>query len=328
MQMMNRDAVDVLIIGAGISGLLCATELQAQGARVLVVDKGRGVGGRLSTRLMSGARIDHGAQFFTVRDPRLQPYVERWLAAGVIREWFRQAPWDNNPAGYPRYCGVSGMNALPKYLAATLDVRSGEKIDSLVRTNDRWIARSQQDRSFTAEQLILTTPLPQALLLMATTGLNWAGQQLPHLQHCRYAKGLATLAILDAPSRIPDPGAIKPSTGPLAWIADNQMKGISPEVTALTLHATPEFAAAHWHSSDAVRGQLMLAAAQEFIPGAVVDFCCHRWGFTLPLNPWPQPYFAVEALNVVLAGDAFGGPRVEGAALSGLAAATALLERV
>lgn len=67
---------DVLIIGGGISGLLCATELKRAGMSVRVVDKGRGVGGRMATRRMAGGRLDHGAQFFTVRDERYQAYVD------------------------------------------------------------------------------------------------------------------------------------------------------------------------------------------------------------------------------------------------------------
>lgn len=77
---------DILIIGAGISGLVCATELQRAGLNVCLVDKGRGVGGRMATRRMGGGRLDHGAQFFTVRDARFRAYVEEWLEADVVRE--------------------------------------------------------------------------------------------------------------------------------------------------------------------------------------------------------------------------------------------------
>ena len=47
----------------------------------------------------------------------------------------------------------------------------------------------------------------------------------------------------------------------------------------------------------------------------------------MPLNPWPQAYLSIERLGLVLAGDAFGGPRLEGAALSGIEAAGAILQR-
>ena len=63
---------DVLILGAGISGCVCAKVLAQEGFSTTIVEKGRGVGGRMATRRMEGARIDHGAQFMTVRHPQMQ----------------------------------------------------------------------------------------------------------------------------------------------------------------------------------------------------------------------------------------------------------------
>jgi predicted NAD/FAD-dependent oxidoreductase len=71
------------IIGAGLSGLACATRLHAFGWRVSVFDKSRGPGGRMSTRRGDDWQSDHGAQYFTARDPRFKAEVDRWLAAGV-----------------------------------------------------------------------------------------------------------------------------------------------------------------------------------------------------------------------------------------------------
>ena len=130
----NIDMIDVLVIGAGISGLLCASELQRAGVSVRVLDKGRGVGGRMATRRMGGGRLDHGAQFFTVREPSFQSYVDEWLDAGVIQEWFRHAPSDSNAAGYPRYCGRSGMTDVAKYLCESLEVHRSQAAVEVVRT--------------------------------------------------------------------------------------------------------------------------------------------------------------------------------------------------
>ncbi|MCC5835701.1 MAG: FAD-dependent oxidoreductase [Opitutales bacterium] len=317
---------DFLVIGAGISGLLCATELQRAGRSVRVLDKGRGFGGRMATRRLAGGRLDHGAQYFTVRDPLFQNYVDEWLAAGVVREWFRKLTDSTNSAGHPRYCGSEGMTDAPKHLAKSLDVRRSEQAVRLIRNGAEWEVRTLADHSFKAGHLIITAPLPQALALLDTSGLDYAGAKRGALGQVRYQRGLATLAILDGPSGLPMPGGLMLRESPLSWIADNQIKGISPEVVAVTLHSDAEFADQHWDSPDEVRGPLMLAAAKSLIQSRVLEYSCHRWGFTRPINPWPELTFSNPNLGYTLAGDAFGGERVEGAALSGLAAAAGLLE--
>ena len=316
---------DVLIIGAGISGLFCATELRKAGKSVRLLDKGRGFGGRMATRRMAGGRLDHGAQFFTVRDSRLQSYADEWLKAGVIKEWFRHLPEDSNDEGYSRYCGLTGMTDVPKYLAQELDVERSQQVTELSRDTNLWIARTEKGDRFLAEELIIAAPLPQALNLLDMTGLRYANGDTDALRAVRYERGLATLAILDGPSGIPEPGGIKIHEGCLSWIGDNQQKGISPGVSAVTIHANAAFAEAHWDSPNDLRGPLMLEAAAAHLKANVVEYNCHRWGFTTPVNPWHEPYYRNAGLRLTLAGDAFGGPRIEGAALSGIEAAKALL---
>jgi predicted NAD/FAD-dependent oxidoreductase len=274
---------------------------------------------------MAGGRLDHGAQYFTVRDARFQRYVDAWLEAGVVKEWFRHLPEDTNPAGYPRYRGLNGMTDAPKHLARDLEVHNSQHVTGLSRDTDLWIARTQAGDTFLAKHLVITAPLPQALNLLDTSGMRYANGATDALLAVRYERGLATLAILDGPSGLPQPGGMKVAEGVLTWIADNQLKGISADVPAVTLHANPDFADEHWDSDNDVRGPRMLEAAKPFLESNVVEYNCHRWGFTKPVNPWPEPYFQNAGLQLTLAGDSFGGQRIEGAALSGIEAAAAVL---
>jgi len=319
---------DVLVIGAGISGLLCAKRLQDAGAKVCVLDKGRGFGGRMATRRMAGGRLDHGAQFFTIRDPRFQEIADEWLDAGIIKEWFRHSPEDSNPDGYARYCGVHGMTDVGKHLAADLDVHRSSRVTELTRDIDKWAATCENDTRFSAPYVVVSAPLPQALSLLETSGVDYAGEDAAALRRVRYAKGLATLAILDGPSKLPPEGHVRLSKSPLSWIADNRMKGISPDVSAITIHADAEFAEAHWDSPDEVRGSLMIEAAKPWLGATVVEYKCQRWGFTTPLNPWHETHYTNAAIKLTLAGDGFGGARVEGAAVSGIDAADAVIQNI
>ena len=128
------DRPPVLIVGAGLAGLVAANALAAAGRRSVVLDKGRTVGGRLATRRMSGldgrvGRLDHGAQFFTVRSPDFAELVHEWRRAGVVREWCRG--FNGSGDGYPRYCAEGGMSTIAKLLAATAVVECEVELRSL-----------------------------------------------------------------------------------------------------------------------------------------------------------------------------------------------------
>ena len=76
----------VTVIGAGLAGLIAAQQLHNNGHDVVVLDKGKSPGGRLATRRIGDATLDHGAQFFTVRELRLlEPIAER-EAQILVRE--------------------------------------------------------------------------------------------------------------------------------------------------------------------------------------------------------------------------------------------------
>ena len=132
------------IVGAGLSGLMAARDLRARGLDVVLFDKGRSPGGRLATRRIGDARLDHGAQFFTVRTEAFGAHVREWVDAGVVYEWCRGfTDGDGNQAGdgggdgHPRYAVHGGMNALAKHLARDLDVRCDSLVFSLHRGDGR-----------------------------------------------------------------------------------------------------------------------------------------------------------------------------------------------
>ena len=122
---------DVLIIGAGICGLLAATSLQNAGRTVQLVDKGRGVGGRMGTRRFAGGRADHGAQLIYGQHQALQPLLQGWQEAGLIYgtsgRWFPNFS-DVAKINLPMFFGTNGMNSVPKALAASLHVHTGTRI--------------------------------------------------------------------------------------------------------------------------------------------------------------------------------------------------------
>lgn len=312
---------DILVIGAGISGLMCATELKKQGHRVKVIDKGRGAGGRMASRRINHGRADHGAQFFTVRSQRFQHYVDAWLENGIIREWFRTQGGQNAESGHPRYCGLYGMTDVPKHLATSLEVHQSTQATRLLRKSNRWQITTREEDCFEADELIITAPLPQAIALIETSNLQLNESEYDALKEIYYEKNLAVLAVLDGPSGLPEPGRMKVDSSPLSWLADNTKKGISPDAVTATIHSDSEFAECYWNRPDEERAPLLIEAAMPYLQANVMEYHCHSWAYTRPVNPWHENVYRQPDWGLTLAGDAFGGQRVEGAALSGLSAA-------
>ena len=314
----------VVVVGAGIAGLMAAQSLTKNGHDVVVVDKGRSPGGRLATRRIDNATLDHGAQFFTVRDSLFETHVSKWIASGVVTEWCRgfDSTSQNND-GYPRYRGVRGMTDIAKHLAQRLDIRYNTLAFSIVRgTTSKWQVNIDDGSAIDADAIIITSPLPQTYALLVTADI-----ELPEsLLRAEYDRTICLLVVLDKSSAVVNPGGLQNPDETFSFIADNAIKGISSAV-ALTLHANPQFSLNHWDDQLDDVHQLLLKRAEPWIGDAtVVTSQIKKWRFATPLTIWPERFWAKDM--VVLAGDAFGGPKIEGAALSGLAAANYLQQTI
>lgn len=325
----------ILIVGAGLAGLSSALTLHQQGYTVTVLDKGRGVGGRMATRRFDGAVFDHGAQFFTVRDQAFETWVNQWLSDSVAVEWSKGFINLTNPTSgqYSRYCGTPSMTAIPKWMVGQLPpntVHTQTKVTHIETDGTTWHIQAENPNSesqsqFTADALILTQPVGQTLDLLKSSDIDLQAVIKLALQAVTYMPCFSLLAVLDRPSRVPSPGAIQLDGQPIAWIADNQQKGVSP-IPALTIHAGGQFSRQHFDDNpDWVAGTL-INAARPYLDGAhVLSYQIHRWRYSQVETPHPATMLITDSpAPIAFAGDAFGGAKVEGAALSGMAAAKAL----
>lgn len=303
---------DILIIGAGISGITLARALSRAGQQCIVLDKGRGIGGRMSTRRRDDVRFDHGAQFITVRDERMQQMFDELIAHGIVREWFRAD-------GIPRYCGTQGMSRIVSALAEGCDVRTGVEVESLTHDGAVWSIACTNGEVFTATTVVSSAPVPQTLQLLDNGHVRLDEEMRAQLDTIAYERCIAALVTCTTPHDVrtishPD----------VAYIGDNLDKGISP-LPAYTIHASPEFSERMW---DAARNEMATHLAQcvfgEALEG-VVAVDVHGWKFSRPLTSSPTTFVqACARPSLILIGDAFGGPRVEGAIISALDAAASM----
>lgn len=328
----TKQTIDVLVVGGGLAGLLAANQLQAAGHSVQVVEKARGVGGRLATWRLGPGRGDYGAQFFTVREAPFQAIVDEWLAEGLAFEWSRgwaagSAVNDGTDDGFARYAITGGMTAVAKHLAANLTVHNQTKLTQIRVMADGWEVVAEDGRTFAARALLLTPPVPQSLALLDAGDVPLTADDRAALERIEYAPCLSGLFWIEGGISLPAPGAVQQPEQAISWLADNQQKGISPEAAIVTAHANPQQSKIWYEAPKGELVGLFMGGLRPYLSttSIIKGHHIHRWRYALPLVTHPKRTLLADGLPpLAFAGDAFNGPRVEGAALSGLAAAAAV----
>ncbi len=323
-----------LIIGGGISGLIAGTVLQRNGIQVTVLDKGRGIGGRLATRRIQHPQVgegvfDYGAQGFSVSDRQFQVWIDEWLEQGIITAWVNQFGADKRPY----YRGQTSNRTIAQHLAKPLEIHTQTRATRIHWNTPGWTVQTEGGKDFSGDALIITAPVPQTLELLDRSAIALPLPIQSGLEAVTYDPCIAVLALLSQSSQIPQPGGLRLNGPGLSWIACNQQKGISPAATAITLHATPDFSQTHWDTDNAVVVEQLFKAAAPWLDTPSVDYQVHRWRYSQPKTVYGKPFLALEHPGLcLLAGDAFStaiaaDPALvlEKAVVSGLAAANHLL---
>ena len=322
----TMNIMNIVVVGAGISGCVCAWRLAKAGHTVTLVEKGRGVGGRMATRRMDGARIDHGAQFFTVRDPRMKELLSLWEEQNAVVPWYDQIPGRPDLPKGMRYRGTQGMTGPAKVLAKEFCVKTNFFVSRVEQNQSQWFiySRDDVDSELQADHLVLTIPSVQLLELFQRSDYQLDDQSMSSIRSIRHTRCLAILGKLDRPSALHIPGTLTHPVPEIDWISDNQIKGISNE-PACTIHASDEYSQKFWDAEDSERVPYLLSIAEELLQAKISSWACHRWGFAKPSVTFGATYWHSKGRNLTLAGDGFGGERVENAALSGWEAADSIL---
>ncbi len=324
-------------VGGGMAGLTLAKILRQHGIQTTVLDKGRGIGGRMATRRIPPEGVfDYGAQYFTARDPKFQAWVAAWKTAGTVTEWsqgFRTADGSLKANGEPRYRGVPNMRSIAKSLADPLWTFTASRVTKVTWEETFWTAEIHPMRKYRSDVMVFTQPIPQALELLDQSQIQIPSDIRGELETIAYHPCIAVLALLEnlagkAPVDIPEPGGMWLNGDPLSWIADNGAKGVSSAEHTVTLHAGPEFSQSHWEADDKALIQTLMEAASPWVTGEVVKAQVHRWRYSQPYRFYSSPFLSIDLPGtLVFAGDAFVEANVEGAVLSGMAAAEFILSQ-
>lgn len=311
----------IAVIGAGMAGLSCADGLVHTGHEVTVLDKGRGPGGRMSTRRVATPAgeiaLDHGAQYFTARSPGFRQQVDAWAAQGVVASWPLPDP--------AAWIGTPGMNAVIKAMAAGRDVRWRVQVDRIERDGDGWRLHAGGDVLDGFDAVVLAIPAEQAVPFLSLHDFTMAREaMLARSQPCWTALFAFDRVLPGSADMIRD-------TGNIGWAVRNSCRpgrAGDAEVEGWVVQARPEWSQAHLEDDADSVAQALLAELSDAlgapVPQPTVSMG-HRWRYAMSAGLGHGALWN-ERIGLGVCGDWLLGPRVECAWLSGQQLARAMVE--
>jgi renalase len=311
-----------------MAGLAAASTLAAQGHRVTLFDKGRGPGGRMSTRRVTTAggeiSFDHGAQFFTARDPAFVSAIKALASQGVVAPWDGVVRKDGTGNSTPLsqdtlWVGVPGMNAVVRALATDHNVSWGVRVLALQRHDAGWQVETAEGLKGPFDQVIIAVPAEQVSDLVQPFHADFAAQASSVQSEPCWAAMLA----FDRPISLPSSALQLDDHPVLGFVSQNHSKPGRADMPALVVHATPAWSAAHLEDDAIIVAQALSHATSGLVDGwsEPMFLSAHRWryarvGKVQGDRPIQRALWDVE-LGLGVCGDWLLGPRIECAFLSG-----------
>jgi predicted NAD/FAD-dependent oxidoreductase len=309
----------VAIIGAGISGLTLATYLQKQDFTLTIFDKGRGVGGRMSSRRTNWGYLDHGTQYFNIVSPEFQTFIEQYPL--IIQPWPGNfAIWANGQltediSPKTKYVPLKAMNNLCKAIASEskLDIHLKTRIIKLEK-RATWTLideNNQQYRDF--ELVILTAPPAQTADLLVP--------HTPIAEEIRTIKMLPCYSLIlipETPVKLPSNG-IQFEHPILGWLSVNESKPARENNGGLVIQSNFDWAKENLgRNREEVANILQKTVSELFqLNLARLNYqSLHLWRYALPLEANNHRYFWCPDTNLGVCGDWCLSGKVESAFLS------------
>lgn len=293
------------IVGAGIAGLACAKRLSGLGDIVLF-DKGRRPGGRLTSVVTPTSSWDLGAPFFTARDRAFRAEALRWQEAGWAARW---------PDG-PRdaMVGVPSMATLVAKQSQRFDVRFGVRVQALHRKDGRWAIEGEGMREGPFDSLVVAVPAEQAAPLLSLHDLDAARDAASLRSSPCWA------VMVEFPHDIGVARHFQTEVGIFSMLACNRSKPERGKGQCWVLHANTQWSQENLECAPAdVAARMLTAFAQVLdmeLP-APTFLKAHRWRFSRPVEPLDKTIWN-PGLQLGACGDWCRAPTIEGAWLSGV----------
>lgn len=318
----------VAVIGAGLAGLSCASALTKAGMQVKVFEKSQGLAGRMSTRKGDGWQCDHGARYFTAREPAFQEQLAAWLEQGVAAQWhtpigvYENQAWHSSNPSDARYVGTPWMTSPAQYLAQSLEIHTSHTIASISRAQEQWQLHTAEHGllDYQPDWVILAIPAPQALAL--TKAIDPA---ITELHKKAKTEGCWTMMLrLNEAIAMPFEAAFI-NEGILSWVARNNAKPQRTGEEVWVIHAQSQWSENHIDADPNTIAPQMIEAFIALGGKAPAEYAIHRWRYASSDTSYQERFHCDFKRGIGYCGDWLHGGRVEGAWLSGQALANTII---
>lgn len=312
----------IAIVGAGMSGLTLGTLLSQQGKSVTVFEKARGPGGRMSTRRSEFGKLDHGAQYFTIRDDEFRHFLSLPIFEQTFSEWrgafvhWKSGEFYQNDEEEPRYVGQPAMNATCKAMASNLDVRLGLRVDRLKKEElGAWLLFDDNDQELGGFDVVISSaPHQQTYDLFKGHSDIAEDIQAIDMLPC-----MTWMGILDGDLQLPYDGIRFYNHSVLGWAANNHSKVGRDKDSAIVIQTNFEWAKDKIDDDINILSMQVQEEAESLFSIDLSETrykAFHRWLYSSPAKSLQQKCYWDTDKGLGACGDWCIGPRVECAFLS------------
>ncbi len=313
---------DVAVIGAGLAGLSIAQALQAHDRSVVLLDKSRGIGGRVATRRLHEVYLDHGLPHFQDQGPYTRNLIEQYPQT--------LQPWRGQPGSY---ASPMGNTAIAKVMAADLSIQRQYCVTEIHLDAQAWTVQgaAMDNPPIQSRALVLAIPAPQAIALLDTLPPSPAQSAIIHRLAQVVFDPCLTVMVgypLSRQEKLPQRGIMEGEGENLQWVIEDSSKREQPHQLTLCLHSTPTFAQTHeddWPAGvDLLLADWIAQAGPAFSEPLWVQG--HRWRYAFTKTPLgAEMALGTFSLPLICCGDWCLGATAEAALASGQAAGNWLL---
>lgn len=308
---------DLLIIGAGIAGLAAGRMAQRAGYSMIIIDKGRHVGGRVSTRHRNDFVFNHGAQFITAKTNYFTKALSEAISMGMANHW-------SIDTGKTVIIGSPVMRSIPNFLAKDLPIQQDRCITQVIRKSNHIMCVDTDNRKLTARYVVCTAPAPQTALLLARDFPALAATAASAV----YAPCVTVMLGLADDAQLPRT-PLSSAQHDIGWaMRETARPFAAPHLPSLTIQAGANWSTAHF-SDPAEKSIEQLVDKYQRATGCsigkILQAQAHHWLYAKVTTA-----AATNAIicrdNLAIAGDWLGGSRIENAFTSGIQAFNALTQ--